>query len=89
MEYCCAMSWTCATCGLNVGLRSRGRRQRTCWHCLLLCSCVLLLFTAAEAALGGSGLRSPFVDWGLFVTLIAAAVPGYRFLIFLVTLYFT
>ena len=89
---------------------------------LLLCSCVLLLFTAAEAALGGSGLRSPFVDWGLFVTLIAviaaylyiatavvyeatgwtralkvgllatviaAAVPGYRFLIFLVTLHFT
>ena len=31
---------------------------------LLLCSCVLLLFTAAETALGGSGLRSPFVDWG-------------------------
>jgi hypothetical protein len=83
---------------------------------------VLLLFTAAEAALGGSGLRSPLVDWGLFLVLIvviaaylyiatavvyeakglvrvlkgalltvaiAAAVPGYRFLVFLVTLYFT
>jgi hypothetical protein len=89
---------------------------------LLLCSCVLLLFTALLAALGGSGLRSPFVDWGMFAVLIAviatylhvatavvyeaqgwgralkvavlaaviaAAVPGYRFLIFLVTLYFT
>lgn len=89
---------------------------------LLLCSCVLLLFTAGEAALGGSGLRSVFVDWGLFAVLvvviatylyvatgvvyaasglvralkvallaavIAAAVPGYRFVIFLVTLYFT
>src|SRR4030095_10000634 len=21
MEYCCAMSWTCATCGLNVDTR--------------------------------------------------------------------
>ena len=89
---------------------------------LLLCSCVLLLITAAEAALGGPGLRSPLVDWGLFAVLIvviatylylatavvyeahgvvrvlkvallavviAAAVPGYRFLILLVTLYFT
>ena len=89
---------------------------------LLLCSCVLLLFTALTTALGGAGLRSLFVDWGLFVVLIAviatylyvatgvvyhakggvralkvavltvviaAAVPGYRFLIFLVTLYFT
>jgi Protein of unknown function (DUF3667) len=89
---------------------------------LLVCSCVLLLFTALTTALGGAGLRSPFVDWGLFVVLIAviatylyvatgvvyqakgwvralkvavltvviaAAVPGYRFLIFLVTLYFT
>lgn len=89
---------------------------------LLLCSCVLLLFTALISALGGAGLRVPFVDWGLFVVLIvviaaylyvatavvyeakglvralkvallavviAAAVPGYRFLIFLVTLYFT
>ena len=89
---------------------------------LLLCSCVLLLFTALSSALGGSGLRSPYVDWGLFGVLIvviatylyvatavvyeakglvralkvavlavviAAAVPGYRFLIFLVTLYFT
>jgi hypothetical protein len=89
---------------------------------LLLCSCVLLLFTAAETALGGAGLRSLFVDWGLFGVLvaviatylyaatgvvyhaqgvsralkvallavvIAAAVPGYRFLVFLVTLYFT
>lgn len=89
---------------------------------LLVCSCVLLLFTALITALGGAGLRSLFVDWGLFVVLIAviatylyvatgvvyeargwvralkvavltvviaAAVPGYRFLIFLVTLYFT
>jgi len=89
---------------------------------LLMCSCVLLLFTALLTALGGAGLRSPFVDSGLFVVLIAviatylyvatgvvyeargwvralkvallavviaAAVPGYRFLIFLVTLYFT
>ena len=89
---------------------------------LLLCSCVLLLFTVAEAALGGSGLSSPLVDWGLFLVLIvvvaaylhiatgvvyeakglvralkvalltvviAAAVPGYRFVVFLVTLYFT
>jgi hypothetical protein len=89
---------------------------------LLLCSCVLLLVTAAEAALGESGLRAPLVDWGLFLVLIvviaaylyiatavvyeakglvrvlkvalltvviAAAVPGYRFLVFLVTLYFT
>jgi len=89
---------------------------------LLLCSCVLLLFTALLTALGGAGLRSPWVDWSLFAVLIvvigtylyvatgvvydakgwvrvlevallavviAAAVPGYRFLIFLVTLYFT
>jgi uncharacterized protein DUF3667 len=89
---------------------------------LLVCSCVLLLVTALITALGGAGLRSPLVDWGLFVVLIAviatylyvatavvyeakgwvralkvavltvviaAAVPGYRFLIFLVTLYFT
>jgi len=89
---------------------------------LLLCSCVLLLFTALLTALGGAGLRAPLVDWGLFAVLIAviatylyvatrvvyepkgwvrvlevavlavviaAAVPGYRFLIFLVTLYFT
>jgi len=89
---------------------------------LLLCSCVLLLFTAAGTALGGWGLGSPLVDWGLFAVLvaviatylyvatgvvyqatglvrglkvallaavIAAAVPGYRFLVFLVTLYFT
>jgi hypothetical protein len=89
---------------------------------LLLCTCVLLLFTTLEAALGGSGLRSTVVDWGLFAVLvvviatylyvatgvvygatgvvralkiallaavIAAAVPGYRFLIFLVTLHFT
>jgi Protein of unknown function (DUF3667) len=89
---------------------------------LLLWSCILLLFTALLTAFGGSGLRSPWVDRGLFVVLIAviatylyvatavvyeangmvralkvavlavaiaAAVPGYRFLIFLVTLYFT
>jgi hypothetical protein len=65
MDYCCAMSWTCATCGLNVGLRSQPKRHRRIRP------------------------ASPFVDWGLFVTLIAATVPGYRFLIFLVTLYFT
>lgn len=89
---------------------------------LLLCSCVLLLFTALSTALGGAGLRAPLVDWALFAVLIgviatylyiatgvvyearglvralkvallavviAAAVPGYRFLIFVVTLYFT
>ena len=89
---------------------------------LLLLSCVLLLFTALLTAFGGAGLRSPGVDWSLFVVLIvviatylyiatgvvyeakgwvhalevallavviAAAVPGYRFLIFLVTLAFT
>jgi uncharacterized protein DUF3667 len=89
---------------------------------LLLCSCVLLLFTALSTALGGAGLQAPFVDWGLFAVLIvviatylyvatgvvyeakglvralkvavlavviAAAMPGYRFLIFIVTLYFT
>jgi hypothetical protein len=89
---------------------------------LLLCSCVLLLLTLLEKWLGGSGLRSPLVDWGAFVVLtavvatylyiatgvvygatgivralkvallavvIAAAVPGYRFLIFMVTLYYT
>ena len=89
---------------------------------LLLCSCVLLLFTLLERWLGGSGLSSALVDWGSFLVLtagiatylyiatgvvygaeglvralkvallavvIAAAVPGYRFLIFLVTLYYT
>jgi hypothetical protein len=89
---------------------------------LLLCSCVLLLFTALTRWLGGSGLASELVDWGTFAILvvaiatylyiatgvvygaeglvrvlkvallavvIAAAVPGYRFLIFLVTLYYT
>jgi hypothetical protein len=89
---------------------------------LLVCSCALLLFTLLEKWLGGSGLRSPLVDWGSFVVLtaviatylyiatavvygasglvralkvallavvIAAAVPGYRFLIFMVTLYYT
>jgi hypothetical protein len=89
---------------------------------LLLCSCILLLFTKLQTAFGGSGLRAPWFDWSLFVALIAviatylyvatgvvyraeglvralkvavlavviaAAVPGYRFLIFLVTLYFT
>ena len=89
---------------------------------LLLCSCALLLATTLVSALGGSDMRAPFVDWGLFAMLIggiatylyvatglvygaeglsralkvallavviAAAVPGYRFLIFLVTLYFT
>jgi hypothetical protein len=89
---------------------------------LLLCSCVLLLFTALVSTLGGSGLRTPWVDRGLFAVLIAviatylylataivyeakgwvralkvavlavviaAAVPGYRFLILLVTLYLT
>jgi hypothetical protein len=89
---------------------------------LLLCSCVLLLLTLLEKWLGGSGLRSPLFDWGLFVVLvaviatylyiatgavygatglvralkvallavvIAAAVPGYRFLIFMVTLKYT
>jgi hypothetical protein len=89
---------------------------------LLLCSCVLLLFTALQTAFGGAGLHSPWVDWSSFGVLIvviatylyvatgvvyqgkgwvralevallavviAAAVPGYRFLIFLVTLYFT
>lgn len=89
---------------------------------LLLCSCELLLLTLLEKWLGGSGLRSPLVDWGAFVVLtgviatylyiatgvvysasglvralkvallavvIAAAVPGYRFLIFMVTLYYT
>jgi Protein of unknown function (DUF3667) len=89
---------------------------------LLLCSCVLLLITTLVSTLGGAGLRSLLVDWGLFAVLIAviatylyvatavvyaaegwvralkvavlavviaAAVPGYRFLIFLVTLTFT
>lgn len=84
---------------------------------LLLCSCVLMLLT-----FGGSGFRSPLLDKGTFVLLIAGiatylyiatavvygatglvrvlkvallavviavAVPGYRFLIFLVTLYYT
>jgi Protein of unknown function (DUF3667) len=89
---------------------------------LLACSCLLLLLTLVEAALGGDGLGSRAVDWGTFALLlaaiatylyfatgavygaagiarvlkvalltvaVAAAVPGYRFLIFLITLYQT
>src|SRR6202008_1717323 len=38
---------------------------------LLVCACVMLIFTTLLTALGGAGLRSLFVDWGLFVVLIA------------------
>ena len=63
----------------NVAIRIYERR-----HCAVAVShlrdqsaCVLLLFTTLISALGGAGLRSPWVDW------------GYRFLVFVVTLHFT
>jgi hypothetical protein len=89
---------------------------------LLVCFCVLLLFTFVEARAGGSGLSSTALDWGLFAALLAAVatylyfavgtvygaigiaralavavltvalaagILGYRFLIFMITLYHT
>jgi hypothetical protein len=89
---------------------------------LMLLFCVALLVAAAEALLGGEGLRSTAVDRGITVVLLAgsvvylysalcrvypakrgvlllralalgvlaaAIVPGYRFVVFLITLYTT